>query len=44
MWHGIEHNITNTFDDRIVFLPLVERVTKTCVDRYDIVYVPEDLF
>ena len=44
MRYSIQHNVANTFHNRIVFLTLVKRISEPGVHRYNIVYVPEDLF
>jgi len=41
--HDIEEDVSNTFDDSVRLLALIERVPQSRVDSYNIVYVPKHL-
>lgn len=41
--HDVEEEVSNTVDDGVRLLALVERVPQSRVDSYNIVYVPKHL-
>jgi hypothetical protein len=43
MRHGVQQDVADALDDRVLLLALVQRVAQACVDGDDVVDIPEDL-